>query len=109
MGDATYILTAIADGDPKAAEQLLPFVCDELRRLGAQRLADEAPGQASARKRFSREARASAQVRHENVVQVNAVEEKPLPYLVMEHIRTFPARLCSSASIASDHWSCWIC
>ena len=39
-----------------------------------------------ARKRFLREARASAQVRHENVVQVHAVEEKPLPYLVMEFI-----------------------
>src|SRR6516162_7639879 len=39
-----------------------------------------------ARKRFLREARASAQVRHENVVQVHAVEEQPLPYLVMEFI-----------------------
>jgi formylglycine-generating enzyme required for sulfatase activity len=39
-----------------------------------------------ARKRFLREARASAQVRHENVVQVYAVEEQPLPYLVMEFI-----------------------
>lgn len=37
-----------------------------------------------ARKRFLREARSSAAVRHENVVQVHAVEEKPLPYLVME-------------------------
>src|SRR5207245_1730871 len=33
-----------------------------------------------------REARSSAQVRHENVVQVHAVEENPLPYLVMEFI-----------------------
>ena len=39
-----------------------------------------------ARKRFLREARSSAQVRHENVVQVYAVEEQPLPYLVMEYI-----------------------
>jgi formylglycine-generating enzyme required for sulfatase activity len=39
-----------------------------------------------ARKRFLREARSSAKVRHENVVQVYAVEEKPLPYLVMEFI-----------------------
>ena len=39
-----------------------------------------------ARKRFLREARSSAQVRHENVVQVHAVEEQPLPYLVMEFI-----------------------
>jgi serine/threonine protein kinase len=40
----------------------------------------------SARKRFLHEARSSAQVRHENVVQVYAVEEQPLPYLVMEFI-----------------------
>jgi serine/threonine protein kinase len=39
-----------------------------------------------ARKRFLREARSSAQVRHENVVQVHAVAEQPLPYLAMELI-----------------------
>lgn len=39
-----------------------------------------------ARKRFLREARASGCVRHENVVQIYAVEEDPLPYLVMEYI-----------------------
>ena len=39
-----------------------------------------------ARKRFLREARSSAQVRHENVVQVYEVDEQPLPYLVMEFI-----------------------
>ena len=39
-----------------------------------------------ARKRFLREARSSAKVRHENVVRVYAVEEQPLPYLVMEFI-----------------------
>src|SRR5437868_2111326 len=39
-----------------------------------------------ARKRFLREARSSAQVRHENVVHVYAVEEQPLPYRVMEFI-----------------------
>jgi regulation of enolase protein 1 (concanavalin A-like superfamily) len=39
-----------------------------------------------ARKRFLREARSSAQVRHENVIRVYAVEEQPLPYLVMEFI-----------------------
>ena len=39
-----------------------------------------------ARRRFLREARSSAQVRHENVVQVYEVGEKPLPYLVMEFI-----------------------
>ena len=39
-----------------------------------------------ARKRFLREARSSAQIRHDNVVQVYAVEEQPLPYLVMEYV-----------------------
>jgi len=38
------------------------------------------------RKRFLREARAAAGIRHENVVQVHSVEEQPLPYLVMEFI-----------------------
>jgi serine/threonine protein kinase len=39
-----------------------------------------------ARKRFLREARSSAKVRHENVIHVYAVEEQPLPYLVMEFV-----------------------
>ena len=39
-----------------------------------------------ARKRFLREARTSAQIRHENVVGIYSVEEKPIPYLVMEYI-----------------------
>jgi RNA polymerase sigma factor (TIGR02999 family) len=41
----TRILSAIHQGDPHAAEQLLPLVHDELRRLAAQRLAHEKPGQ----------------------------------------------------------------
>jgi RNA polymerase sigma factor (TIGR02999 family) len=45
MGDATQILNAIEQGDPQAADQLLPLVYDELRKLAAQRLAREAPGQ----------------------------------------------------------------
>jgi RNA polymerase sigma factor (TIGR02999 family) len=45
MNDVTSILTAIEQGDPKAAEQLLPLVYDELRKLAAQRLAHEKPGQ----------------------------------------------------------------
>jgi RNA polymerase sigma factor (TIGR02999 family) len=45
MTDVTRILFAIEQGDPTAAEQLLPFVYDELRKLAAQRLAHEAPGQ----------------------------------------------------------------
>jgi RNA polymerase sigma factor (TIGR02999 family) len=45
MSDVTRILHAIGHGDPHAAEQLLPLVYDELRRLAAHKLANEAPGQ----------------------------------------------------------------
>jgi RNA polymerase sigma factor (TIGR02999 family) len=45
MSDVTWILDAIEHGDPHAAEQLLPLVYDELRRLAAQKLAQEKPGQ----------------------------------------------------------------
>jgi RNA polymerase sigma factor (TIGR02999 family) len=45
MNDVTRILSAIEQGDPKAAEGLLPLVYDELRKLAARRLAQENPGQ----------------------------------------------------------------
>ncbi len=45
MADVTQILDAIEQGDPLAAEQLLPLVYDELRKLAAQHLAQEKPGQ----------------------------------------------------------------
>jgi RNA polymerase sigma factor (TIGR02999 family) len=45
MLGVTHILNAIEQGDPRAAEQLLPLVYDELRRLAAQKMAQEAPGQ----------------------------------------------------------------
>jgi RNA polymerase sigma factor (TIGR02999 family) len=45
MNDVTRILSAIEQGDRYASEQLLPLVYDELRRLAAQRLARERPGQ----------------------------------------------------------------
>ena len=45
MNDVTRILSAIEQGDPQAAEQLLPLVYDELRKLAAQKLAQEKPGQ----------------------------------------------------------------
>ena len=50
-------------------------------------LAPEMAATSPARKRFLREARAAAQVRHENVVQIHAVEEQPLPYLVMDFVQ----------------------
>ena len=45
MSEVTRILSAIEQGDPSVAEQLLPLVYDELRKLAAQRLAQEKPGQ----------------------------------------------------------------
>jgi RNA polymerase sigma factor (TIGR02999 family) len=45
MNDFTRILSAIEHGEPHAAEQLLPLVYEELRKLAAQRLSQEKPGQ----------------------------------------------------------------
>jgi hypothetical protein len=45
MTEMTKILAAIEQGDPRAAGQLFPVVYDELRRLAAQKLAREKPGQ----------------------------------------------------------------
>ncbi len=45
MSDISRLLQAAEQGDPGAASQLLPLVYDELRRLAAQRLAQEKPGQ----------------------------------------------------------------
>src|SRR4051794_6797714 len=45
MSDLSHILSALEQGDPHAAEQLLPLVYAELRCLAAQKLAREAPGQ----------------------------------------------------------------
>src|SRR6201993_4487031 len=45
MSDVTQILSALEGGDPRAAEELLPLVYDELRRLAGAKLAQEAPGQ----------------------------------------------------------------
>jgi RNA polymerase sigma factor (TIGR02999 family) len=45
MSDVTRVLSAIEQGDPHSAEQLLPLVYEELRKLAAQKMAQEAPGQ----------------------------------------------------------------
>jgi RNA polymerase sigma factor (TIGR02999 family) len=45
MTDVTRILCAVEQGDPHAADQLLPLVYDELRQLAARKLAEEKPGQ----------------------------------------------------------------
>jgi RNA polymerase sigma factor (TIGR02999 family) len=45
MHEVTQILSAIEQGDPQAAEQLLPLVYEELRRLAAEKMREEKPGQ----------------------------------------------------------------
>lgn len=45
MNDVTHLLNAIEAGDPQAAQQLLPLVYEELRKLAAQKLAQEKAGQ----------------------------------------------------------------
>jgi RNA polymerase sigma factor (TIGR02999 family) len=45
MSEVTRLLSAVEQGDPHAAEQLLPLVYDELRKLAAERMAREKPGQ----------------------------------------------------------------
>src|SRR4051794_9997258 len=45
MTGVTHILTAVEQGDPRAAEQLLALVYDELRKLAAEKMAEEKPGQ----------------------------------------------------------------
>jgi formylglycine-generating enzyme required for sulfatase activity/serine/threonine protein kinase/Leucine-rich repeat (LRR) protein len=60
---------------------------EKLQRVVAIKvMAPELAATSPARKRFVREAQASAQIRHEHVVSVYSVEEKPIPYLVMEYI-----------------------
>jgi hypothetical protein len=65
------------------------------RMVAIKVLAPELAATSPARKRFLREARAGARVRHGNVVHIYAVEERPLPYLVMEYVpgQTLQARL----------------
>jgi serine/threonine protein kinase len=60
---------------------------EKLHRVVAiKTMVPELAATSPARKRFIREARATAAIRHENVVAIYAVEEKPLPFLVMEYI-----------------------
>ncbi|MCZ2343621.1 MAG: protein kinase [Bacteroidales bacterium] len=56
------------------------------RVVAIKTMTPELAATSPARKRFLREARATAAIRHENVVSIYAVEEKPLPFLVMEFI-----------------------
>ena len=60
---------------------------EKLHRMVAIKvMSTELASTSPARKRFLREARSAAAIRHDNVVAIHAVEEQPLPYLVMEYI-----------------------
>ena len=54
MTEATHILSAIEQGDPQAAERLLPLIYDELRKLAAQRLTRGRPDKRSGPLRLPR-------------------------------------------------------
>jgi RNA polymerase sigma factor (TIGR02999 family) len=69
MSDLTRILSAIEQGDSHASEKLLPLVYDELRKLAAQKLAQEKPGQTL---------QATALV-HEAYLRLVATENQPAP------------------------------
>ena len=56
------------------------------RGVAIKVLSPEMAATSPARKRFLREARSSARIRHENVVSIYAVEDEPIPYLVMEYV-----------------------
>jgi serine/threonine protein kinase/uncharacterized membrane protein len=56
------------------------------RVVAVKVMAPELAATSPARKRFLREARAAAAIRHDNVVSIHAVEEQPIPFLVMEYI-----------------------
>ncbi len=75
---------------------------EKLHRVVAIKvMAPELAGTSPARRRFLREAQASAAVRHEHVVGIHAVEEKPLPYIVMDYIpgETLQKRLDESGPL----------
>lgn len=75
---------------------------EKLQRVVAVKvLSPEMAATSPARQRFLREARSSAKVRHENVVNIYAVEDEPIPYLVMEFIpgQTLQQRLDDSGPL----------
>ncbi|MEK6234804.1 MAG: SUMF1/EgtB/PvdO family nonheme iron enzyme [Planctomycetales bacterium] len=97
------ILEVIGSG---AFGTVLKAFDEKLQRVVAVKvLAPEMAATSPARKRFLREARSSAAVRHENVVSVYAVEDDPIPYLVMEYIpgQTLQQRLDQHGPLDLTH------
>jgi ECF sigma factor len=60
MSEVARILSALKQGDPHVAEQLLPPVYDKLRQLAARRLAEEKPGSLNSRSKVSFRCRATS-------------------------------------------------
>ena len=89
MKNVTHILSAIEDGDPSAAEQLLPLVYDELRRLAAQRLAREQPGQTLEATALVHEAFLRLQGRHggswESRAHFYAFASRAMRHILVDH------------------------
>ena len=88
MTDVTRILSAIEQGDPQAAEQLLPLVYDELRKLAAQKLAQEKPGQTL---------QATALV-HEAYLRLVGSEPRPATGTAAATSSPRPPRPCAASS-----------
>ena len=91
MSDVTRILSQIEEGDPQAAEKLLPLVYEELRKLAAAKLAQEKPGQTLVATALVHEAYLRLVRRHdgEKERQSDGETEQPLPHSV-------PPSLCPS-------------
>lgn len=78
MTDVTQILSQIEQGDPSAAEQLLPLVYDELRKLAAAKLAQEKPGQTLRATALVHERQATAQYQQAERERVRAIRAEQL-------------------------------
>ena len=91
MSEVTRILSAIEQGDPRAAEQLLPLVYDELRKLAAERITQEKPGQTLQATALVHEAylRLADQknLHAENRVHFYAIAANTMRRVLIEHAR----------------------
>ena len=87
MSEVTRILSAIEQGDPSAAEQLLPLVYDELRQLAAQKLAHERAGQTlQATALVHESARRKQRVKHGGRRRIDLDEACPVVQLLSDDL-----------------------
>jgi RNA polymerase sigma factor (TIGR02999 family) len=92
MSDVSHILSAIEQGDPGAAKELLPLVYEELRKLANQRLAREAPGQTLQSSDLVHEAYLrlvgdDAQTQWDNRAHFFAAAAEAMRRIIVEHAR----------------------